>query len=79
MIRKRQPQTQPEPKTRHQLEAEHGQVWDTAQLAKDFVITAIIGNTVVVRRKADACVGTLRVQERPRLYYGFEEGKKAVL
>ncbi len=61
-------------KTREELESEHGQVWDTAQLAKDFVITAIIGNTVVVRRKADDCVGTLRMQERPRLYYGFEGG-----
>ena len=66
--RKRQHKAQPEPKTREQLEREHGQVWDTAELAKEFVVTSIIRPLIVVRRKADDVVGTLTVQEKPRLY-----------
>lgn len=74
MIRrwKRQQEMQPAPKTREELEREHGQVWDTAELAREFVVTAIIRLLIVVRRKADDVVGTLTVQEKPRIYYGFE-------
>ncbi|MCA9474069.1 MAG: hypothetical protein KC594_18545 [Nitrospira sp.] len=36
------------------------------------VVTAIIGTTIVVRRKAEDVVGTLTVQEKPRFYFGFE-------
>ena len=36
------------------------------------VVTAIIGTTIVVRRKAEDVFGTLTVQEKPRFYFGFE-------
>jgi hypothetical protein len=58
------------PQSREALEAQ-GQVWDTKELGHDFVLTAIIGDRVVVRRKTDNVVGTLRVQENPRLYFDF--------
>lgn len=61
----------PPPRTRAELQQEFGQVWDTQQLAHDFVITSIIGSTVVVRRKADDVVGTLSYQRNPPLYYRF--------
>lgn len=71
--RKRRPEITPEPpKTREQLEALHGKVWDVRQLAAEFVITAIIGNEVVVRCKADDVVGTLQYQSSPMLYYNFQ-------
>jgi len=74
MIRrwKRKEEVQPEPKTREQLEREYGQVWDTAELAREFVVTSIIRPLIVVRRKADDVVGTLTVQEKPRFYFGFK-------
>ena len=59
------------PRTREELEDEHGQVWDARELAKDFVLTAIIGLQVVVRRLADDAVGHLSYQNQPRFYYGF--------
>lgn len=59
------------PKSREQLEAEFGEVWDTRELANVFVLTGIVGDVVVVRRKSDQRVGTLRYQNRPRYFYQF--------
>ncbi len=70
--RKRRAKVEPESNSRQELQALHGQVWDTQQVAAEFVITAIIGNEVVVRRKSDNVVGKMRYQNEPRLYYGFE-------
>jgi hypothetical protein len=68
--RKRQP-AEP-PKNRAALAALHGEVWDTEELARIFVVTAIIGTTLVVRRKSDNCVGTIEVQQGPpQFYYNF--------
>jgi hypothetical protein len=59
-------------KSREQIEAQYGRTWDTAELARDFIVTAIIDHTVVVRRKVDDVVGTLQYQEGPPcLYYSF--------
>jgi len=73
MRRKRRKVTIAQPaKTRSELEALHGRIWTVQEVARDFVITAIIGQTVVVRRKADDLVGTLRYQQGPPLlYYDF--------
>lgn len=58
--------------SREELAALHGEVWTTAELARTFVVTAIIGSRLIVRRKADGIVGSLAYQEGPpRLYYGF--------
>ncbi len=71
--RKTQRRIVPPPRTRAELEQEFGKVWDTQQLAHDFVITSIIGSTVVVRRKEDDVVGTLQHQSNPPLYFNFSE------
>lgn len=70
--RRKAPKAVRPPKTREELERGFGQVWNTAELAAQFVITAIIDDQVVVRRKADNKVGTLHYQNEPRLYFGFE-------
>ncbi len=60
-----------EPGSRGALEAEHGQVWDTAQLTADFEVRGFMAPFVVVRRLGDGAVGTLMFQHRPRFYFGF--------
>jgi hypothetical protein len=59
------------PGGREALEAEHGQVWDTGQLAQDFEVIAFLAPLVVVRRRADGVKGSLEFQHNPRLYWGF--------
>jgi hypothetical protein len=59
------------PRSRGQLEEEYGRVWDTKELAAEFVITSVVGNQVVVRRKADDRVGTLTFQNNPPYYFAF--------
>jgi hypothetical protein len=71
--RKKARRIMPPPRTRTDLEQEFGKVWDTQELATEFVITSIIGLEVVVRRKADNVVGMLSYQNEPRLYYRFVE------
>jgi len=59
------------PAEREALEAEHGQVWDTQELTRDFEVTGFLAPLVVVRRKSDGVEGTLFFQHMPRYYYGF--------
>lgn len=59
------------PRSREALQAEYGQVWDTRELARGFILTSIVGLTVIVRRKVDDVVGSLDYQNEPRLYYNF--------
>jgi len=61
-----------EPGSREALEAKHGQVWDTQQLQEDFDVTGFLAPYVVVRRKSDGVVGSLKFQHDPRLYFGFQ-------
>ena len=58
--------------SREQLTARHGRVWDTSELAREFIVTAIIDATLVVRRKDDGQVGRMSYQNQPRYYYGYE-------
>ena len=61
-------------KSRSELEALHGRVWTVQDVAKDFIITSVLGHTVVVRRKDDDTVGTLEYQEGPPfLYFSFTQ------
>lgn len=73
MFRKRRKVVNVQPvKSRAELEAQFGRAWDTAELAREFIVTAIIGSAVVVRRKSDDAVGTLNVKEGPpQFYYNF--------
>jgi hypothetical protein len=60
-----------EPGSRKALEAQHGRVWDTPQLAQDFEVIGFLAPLVVVRRKADGMKGSLEFQHQPRLYFTF--------
>jgi hypothetical protein len=60
-----------EPGSREALEARYGQVWDTRQLAQDFVVVGFMAPYVVVRRKADGVKGSLEFQHQPRFYFNF--------
>lgn len=59
------------PRSRAELEAEFGQVWDDHQLAQDFEITALIPPTFIVRRRSDGVVGSVLMQTRPKLFFLF--------
>jgi len=59
------------PQTREGLEAQHGQVWDTRELARDFVVVAFLAPYVMVRRKTDGVIGSLEFQAQPRFYFNF--------
>ncbi len=72
MLRRRElAQINSEPRERAALEALHGQVWDTAELTRDFFVTGFCAPFVVVRRKSDGIVGSLAFQHRPRYYFNF--------
>jgi len=55
------------------LEARHGRVWDTVELAQDFEVLGFAAPFVVVRRRADQRLGSLLFQHEPRFYFAFEE------
>ncbi len=62
-----------EPGPRELPEMEHGQVWDTGQMTKDFNVVSFAAPFIVVRRKSDGQSGTLMFRHRPRLYFAFKE------
>ena len=45
--------------TRVALEAQHGQVWDTEELSRDFEAIGFLAPFIAVRRKADNVKGSL--------------------
>lgn len=53
------------------IEARQGQVWNTDELGRDFEVLDFAAPLVVVRRKADAAVGSLFFSHEPRFYWGF--------
>lgn len=57
---------------RELLETRHGQVWNTEELARDFVVIGFLSPLVVVRRKADGVQGSLEFQHSPRFYFNFQ-------
>lgn len=60
------------PGSREALEAEHGQVWDTSELGRDFEVVGFMAPLVVVRRKVDGRKGSLEFQHQPRLYFNWQ-------
>lgn len=60
---------------REELERRHGQVWDTDELKKDFVIIGFGAPFVIVSRKSDGTEGSLLFQHGPRFYWGFKEDR----
>jgi hypothetical protein len=59
------------PTGRATLEQEHGQVWDTQELSRDFEVKGFMAPFVVVKRKSDGAVGSLMFQHSPRFYFSF--------
>ena len=59
------------PGSREALEAQHGQVWDTQELGRDFNVIGFMAPYVVVRRKSDGKKGSLEFQHDPRFYFNF--------
>jgi hypothetical protein len=59
------------PSPREELEAKHGQVWDTSELTKDFQVLSFLAPFCTVKRRADNVRGTLKFQHEPRVYYEF--------
>ena len=60
-----------QPGSRVALEAQHGQVWNTEELSRDFEAIAFLAPFIVVRRKADGQKGSMEFQHDPRFYFGF--------
>jgi hypothetical protein len=56
---------------RDALEKEHGQVWDTQQLKRDFTVRGFAAPFVIVARASDGKRGSLLFQHDPRFYWGF--------
>lgn len=63
-----------EPGSRATLEAEHGQVWNTIELSRDFDVIGFAAPFVVVKRKSDGVRGSLLFQHHPRFYFCFQAG-----
>jgi hypothetical protein len=61
-----------EPKDKEALQTIHGQVWTTAELAKDFTIIGFAAPLIVVQRKIDGVKGSLEFQHQPRFYFNFQ-------
>lgn len=63
-----------EPKSREELEAEYGvgNVLDTKELAREYVVNGYDAPLLVVTRKSDGCTGTLVCQNAPRYYFGWK-------
>ena len=61
-----------EPGSRADLEAKHGQVWDTDQVRNEFEVIGFLAPLVVVRRRSDGVKGSLMFQHHPRFYFGFQ-------
>ncbi len=70
-------QVNSDPRERAALEAEHGQVWDATELARDFVVDGFMAPFVVVRRKADGAIGSLMFQHHPRYYFDWVQDNQA--
>lgn len=60
-----------DPGGRAALEAAHGPVWDTGQLAETFEVIGFLAPLAVVRRRSDGVKGSLEFQHSPRFYFGF--------
>ena len=61
-----------QPGSREALEAQHGQVWNTEELSRDFEAIGFLAPFVVVRRLCDGMKGSLEFQHDPRFYFNFQ-------
>ena len=59
---------------RIRLEAKHGKIWNSYELARDFEVMRFAPPFVAVIRRADGQLGTVIFQHEPRFYWGFDGG-----
>jgi hypothetical protein len=57
---------------REDLEEKYGQVWDTRELARDFIVLGFMSPLIAVQRKSDGAKGSLEFQHNPRFYFDFD-------
>ena len=60
-----------DPGSRESLEEQHGQVWTTGELQKDFEVLSFAAPFCVVRRRSDGVRGAVEFQHAPRFFYKF--------
>ena len=60
-------------RSRNELEARYGQVWDQEEFERDFWIHFYLEGRprIMVRRKCDVSRGLIYYQDSPRLYFGL--------
>jgi hypothetical protein len=61
-----------EPGSRQDLEARHGQVWNTSELQSEYEVIGFLAPMIVVRRLVDGVKGSLTFQHNPRFYFDFQ-------
>ena len=66
-----QVQSEDKDEERRRLEAAHGQVWNTDEMANDFEGLSFAAPFIIVRRKSDNQKGSLEFQHMPRFYFNF--------
>ena len=64
------------PRSRDELEARYGEVFDTIELQERFSVTSFLAPFVIVRRKDNGKTGSLKFQHSPRFYYDWLEDTK---
>ena len=62
--------------SREALEAQHGKVYDTQELASEFEVLGFQAPYIVVRRRSDGVLGSMAFQHQPRFYFGFQPHDK---
>ncbi len=60
------------PGSREALEAKHGQVWSTDELAEEFQVIGFMAPICAVKRRSDGVKGSVEFQHSPRFYFGFQ-------
>lgn len=66
-----------QPGSKEALEAQYGEVLDTAQLAEQYEVVGFMAPLVVVRRKSDGILGSLEFQHNPRFYFNFQPDSRS--
>ena len=62
----------PEVAVRKSLEAEHGKVYNTAEMQADFEAIGFMSPFIMVKRRSDGVEGTLEFTHLPRFYFNFQ-------
>lgn len=62
-----------QPGSREALEARHERVWNTPELAEEFIVEGFLAPYVLVRRRSDGQRGSMEFRHSPRFYFNFVE------